>query len=318
MNTQKQTQVQYQVINEDRQGQRLDNFLIASLKGLPKSHIYRIIRKGEVRVNKKRAKPDYRLRTGDIVRLPPLTISERTQINNIPDALLQRFKERVLYESDTLVILNKPIGIPVHGGTEVSLSVIDVARKLWPHSKNIELAHRLDKETSGCLILAKKRSALRIVHSLLREGKVHKKYIVLVKGQWKGGPKVVELALQKNQLQSGERMVFIDEQGKKAKTTFTPLQIFPKVSLLEADIETGRTHQIRVHAASLGHPVVGDEKYGDHDFNKQAKKLGFKRMFLHAHSIEFQWPEDQKIISVATPLDPEFAKAIEGFSNETI
>ncbi len=315
----KQTQVQYITIDEERQGQRLDNFLIASLKGLPKSHVYRIVRKGEVRINKKRVKPDYRLQIGDIVRLPPLTISEQTKISNVPDTLMTTFKNRILYESDALVILNKPIGIPVHGGTEVSLSVIDVARKLWPQCKNIELVHRLDKETSGCLILAKKRSALRMAHALLREGKVKKKYLVLVKGSWQKKKKTITLSLQKNQLQSGERMVFVDKEGKKAITTFTPQQVLAKVSLLEADIETGRTHQIRVHAASVGHPVVGDEKYGDHEFNKLAKKLGFKRMFLHAYAIEFAWPDEtetdgQKIISAQAPLDAEFSKAVEGFS----
>lgn len=310
----KQTQVRYVVIDEERQGQRLDNFLIASLKGLPKSHIYRIVRKGEVRVNKKRVKPDYRLQTGDSVRLPPLTLSERTQISNVPDNLLQTFKDRILFESDSLIILNKPIGIPVHGGNEVSLSVIDVAKKLWPHCKGIELAHRLDKETSGCLILAKKRSALRAIHALLREGKIKKKYLVLVAGQWQGGPKTISLALQKNQLQSGERMVRIDEQGKMAITTFTPQEILKKATLLEADIETGRTHQIRVHAAYSGHPVIGDEKYGDHDFNKMAKKMGFKRMFLHAYFIEFEWPMDEKTIMVQAPLDAEFTQAIESFS----
>jgi len=304
------SQVEFLTVASDQGGQRIDNFLLRHLKGVPKTFIYRILRKGEVRVNKGRIKPDYRLQAGDQIRIPPIRRSD-AQKPLPPQRHITTLNERVLYEDDRVLILNKPAGMAVHGGSGISLGVIETMRAGRPDLHFLELVHRLDRETSGCLVLAKKRSALRQLHTLLREGEVDKRYLALVKGPWAHGRKRVDLALQKNTLRSGERMVNVDEEGKSAVSTFIPLAVGRHASLMEIRIETGRTHQIRVHAAHLGHPLAGDDKYGDRDFNRELQKLGLKRLFLHARSLAFSLTEPQREIAVNAPLDPELTRVLE-------
>ena len=297
--------VQYIVINQEVSGQRIDNFLVTYLKGVPKSHIYRILRKGEVRVNKKRVKPLYRLQTGDQVRLPPLHIDDKPPPKTPPKSLLAELQQRILYETKTVLIINKPSGIAVHGGSGVSIAILEALKSLYPHSPQLELAHRLDADTSGCLILAKRRSVLREIHDLLRTGAVHKQYWALTKGHWRKDELRVDVPLLKNQVQSGERVVRVNAEGKPSLTEFKPLQTFNDVSLMEVTLHTGRTHQIRVHAQFRGHPVIGDEKYGDKELNKKMRQLGVKRLFLHSRLIEFTLPSTGELISVTAPLDED-------------
>ncbi len=294
-------------VQSDQDGQRLDNFLITHLKGVPKSHIYRIVRKGDVRVNKGRIKPDYRLQAGDAVRIPPLRVSERGEkdLANPGARVLQRLGDSILFEDEGLLILNKPSGIAVHGGSGLSYGVIEALRVLYPNAPFLELVHRLDRDTSGCLMIAKKRSALRRVHELLRTGGVNKRYLALVKGRWQGGSRTVSAALRKNTLQSGERMVFVDAAGKEATSIFQPHSVFAEASLMQITLLQGRTHQIRVHARHIDHPVAGDEKYGDDEFNRRMQSKGLKRLFLHARSLSFQMPETGQKISVTAPLSAD-------------
>lgn len=297
--------VQYLTIPADFAGQRIDNYLVNLLKSVPKTHIYRILRKGEVRVNKKRVDPDYKLQAGDLVRLPPLHIEEK----KIPPTPSQRLRnelaKRIIFEDEKLLIINKLSGIPVHGGSGVSLGIIEALRSMYPKLTQLELVHRLDLETSGCLIIAKKRSVLRELHQLLREGKVRKVYRALTKGHWKPNELRVEESLLKNQLSSGERIVRVHAEGKPSVTLFEPLHIFKQAMLMEAVLETGRTHQIRVHAKHRGHPLAGDEKYGDREFNKHMRQLGLKRLFLHAYSLEFCLPSTGQLIKISAPLDDD-------------
>ncbi len=298
--------VQYLSITEDFAGQRIDNFLIARLKNVPKTHIYRILRKGEVRVNKKRAKPSYKLQAGDQVRLPPLQIDTASRVPPRPGNQLMSFlADRILYEDAGLLIINKPSGIPVHGGSSVKLGVVEALRCMYPKLPQLELAHRLDADTSGCLVLAKKRSILRELHELLRARKVKKVYWVLTKGHWKDSELRVDVPLLKNQLSSGERIVRVNQEGKSSVTVFRTLKTFAQTSLMEATLETGRTHQIRVHARHRGHPVAGDEKYGDKELNKQLREAGLRRLFLHAYLIHFVLPSSGQEIQVSAALDGE-------------
>ncbi len=305
--------VRYLTITEDYAGQRIDNFLITHLKNVPKTRIYRILRKGEVRVNKKRAQPSYRLQAGDIVRLPPMQIDDKP----IPVAPNQRvvalLQNRILYEDKGMLILNKPAGMPVHGGSGVSMGVIEALRVMYPKLPHLELAHRLDRDTSGCLIIAKKRSILKELHQLLREGRVHKVYLTLTKGQWKKSELKVNVALRKNHLSSGERVVKVDPEGKESLTVFEPMQSFGDAMLMEATLHTGRTHQIRVHACYRHHPIAGDEKYGDPEFNKQMKQYGLKRLFLHSHRLEFKLPSTEQHIKVIAPLDADLQACLNKF-----
>jgi 23S rRNA pseudouridine955/2504/2580 synthase len=312
---QRKTGVHYISIAEDNAGQRLDNFLINKLKGVPKSRLYRLIRKGEVRVNKKRASAFYKLQSGDNVRLPPLYADEKSA--NVPpsQATAQLLQSRILYEDDNLIVINKPAGMSVHAGTTVRVGVVEAMRHIYPHLKNLELAHRLDSETSGCLVLAKKKRILRELHTLLREGKVAKIYWALTMGKWKRSELKVDLPLQKEFRDGGKHVVKVDETGKTALTLFNPLKIFPDASLVEVRLMTGRTHQIRVHAASRLHPIAGDDRYGDPEFNKLARKRGLKRMFLHARSIDFTLPSLNQRIRVEAPLDPDLEKGIDAFES---
>lgn len=304
MKNQEHTKVQKITVDAEYEGQRIDNYLIRTLKGVPKSMIYRILRRGEVRVNKGRIKPTYRLQPGDELRIPPIRMSAGSDAGST--ATGESLESRILYEDKRLIILNKPSGLAVHGGSGIQFGVIESMRKARTDLHFLELAHRLDRDTSGCLILAKKRSALRQLHELLREGKVQKRYLALVQGNWQYGNKRINEPLQKQTLRSGERIVRVSEQGKSASSTFRPLAVSKKASLLEVEIHTGRTHQIRVHAAHSGHPIAGDEKYGDEAFNRYLAGMGFKRLFLHARGVAFELQEPYVDIVVNAPLDKKF------------
>jgi 23S rRNA pseudouridine955/2504/2580 synthase len=307
--------VRWVEIDTERAGQRIDNFLVASLKGVPKSRIYRMLRKGEVRVNKGRVKATYRLIAGDSVRIPPVRTAEVPE--NLPpsDRVLRLIDESILMEEKGFLILNKPSGIAVHGGSGLSYGVIEALRALRPEAPFLELVHRLDRDTSGCLIIAKRRSVLRELHHLLRTDGMDKRYLALVKGKWRGGEKRVDAPLLKNTLRSGERVVKVSEEGKTALSIFRPVAAFESATLVEVLLKTGRTHQIRVHAASIGHPVAGDEKYGDEAFNRELREMGLKRLFLHARSLVFRLPELEGEVRIEAPLPPELETFLERLKN---
>jgi 23S rRNA pseudouridine955/2504/2580 synthase len=302
--------VRWVEISAEDAGQRIDNFLQRFLKGVPKSRIYRLLRKGEVRVNKGRARPEYRIKSGDQVRIPPVRVAA-ARATRPREAELGGLVEAQLYEDERLLVLNKPAGMAVHGGSGVSFGVIEALRALRPSAPYLELVHRLDRDTSGCLMIAKRRSELRNLHQLLRTGQVHKRYLLLVQGVWKHGPREVDVALKKNQLRGGERVVTVDQEGKQALTRFRPLVCYSGASLMEAELETGRTHQIRVHAAHLGYPLAGDAKYGDAGFNREMRSLGLKRLFLHAHYVAFRDPDRDRTVEVSAPLSAELRKLIQ-------
>lgn len=297
--------VNHLTVDETAENQRLDNFLTTQLKGVPSSRIYRAIRKGEVRINQRRVAADYRLQLGDVVRVPPIRVAEREEKPHPPAKILERLEQSILIETNELLIINKPSGLPVHGGSGINTGLIEALRVLRPHVKLLELVHRLDKDTSGCLMIAKKRRMLVDLHQLLTHKQVHKQYLALVKGQWQGGERWVDQPLKKNVLRSGERMVSVNDQGKEAVTKFRPIKIFQQATLVEAQPLTGRTHQIRVHAAYLGHPLAGDEKYGDAAFNKAMRALGLKRLFLHSAGIYCRLPDDNTVIGVCALMDDE-------------
>lgn len=301
--------VEIVVIEEDAAGQRLDNFLLTRLKGVPKSHVYRLLRKGEVRVNKGRARPEYRLATGDAVRLPPVRMSQPDAPTPLGRLAGERLEARILHEDDRLVVLDKPSGIAVHGGSGLSHGVIEALRAARPAAPFLELVHRLDRETSGCLLIAKRRSTLRSLHGLLREGRVEKRYLALVMGSWQQGNVRLEDRLLKS-LRGGERMVSVDESGKAAASIFRPVEIAADASLLEVRIMTGRTHQIRVQAAAAGHPLAGDDRYGDRDFNRRMRAMGLNRLFLHAASVGWEEPGGEWR-SFSAPLPEELREALE-------
>lgn len=311
----KKSAVRLVTISYDQADQRLDNFLLGQLKGVPRSHVYRLIRKGEVRVNKKRVTAFYRLKKGDSVRLPPLFLAEKAKIAAPSKETLALLAKRVLYEDDNLIILNKPSGMSVHAGSTVRIGIIEAMRYLFPKLPQLELAHRLDSETSGCLILAKKKRILREVHALLREGKVTKIYWALTKGHWKQTECSVNLPLHKHYRVGGKHLVDVDQQGKTAHSLFHSLQTFNQGSLMEVSIFTGRTHQIRVHAQAQGHPIAGDDRYGDVQFNQFVRKLGLKRMFLHARLVDFTLPSTGQHIKVIAPLEPELEQFIKAFAD---
>jgi 23S rRNA pseudouridine955/2504/2580 synthase len=290
-------------ISEEAGGQRIDNYLLKILKGVPKSHVYRILRSGEVRVNSGRAKPAYRLRPGDELRLPPVRVAARApRATPPPNAKLEH---AILYEDEHLLVLNKPSGIAVHGGSGVSFGVIEQLRSQRPLARFLELVHRLDRDTSGLLLLAKKRSALTALHTELRAGRVQKYYLTLVKGKWRNAKQSVRLNLHKYVLASGERRVAVDTEGEQSHTVFDLQQAWREFSLLRAELKTGRTHQIRVHLAHLGYPIAGDDKYGDFAFNKDLARAGLKRMFLHASRVSFKHPATATMLTLEAPLPDE-------------
>ncbi|MFT6268188.1 MAG: 23S rRNA pseudouridine955/2504/2580 synthase [Alphaproteobacteria bacterium] len=301
--------VQFVTIEEDNHLQRIDNYLISKMKGVPKSKIYRILRKGEVRVNKKRAKPDYKLQTNDYLRIPPVKLDESPSAQlNVSN--LAYIKDAIIYEDDRLLVINKPSGMAVHGGSGLTYGLIEALRALRPNSPYLELVHRLDRDTSGCIVIAKKRSALRHLHEQLRDKKMDKTYHALVDGHWPEKRTKVKAGLQKNQLQSGERMVFADEDGKPSETRFSVIKHYSQASLLEAKPITGRTHQIRVHCQFAGHSIANDSKYGNESFSKYIKTLGCKRLFLHAKSIEFIHPLSEKPVMFEAPYDKHLSHLI--------
>lgn len=291
-------------ISADESGQRIDNYLLNKLKGVPKSLIYRIVRKGEVRVNKGRIKPEYKLQAGDIVRVPPVRVAEKeqapisTKLNKVA-----QLENQILFEDDCLIVLNKPSGIAVHGGSGLNFGVIEALRALRPDARFLELVHRLDRDTSGILLIAKKRSALRHLHEQLRIKTVQKDYLALVRGQWQSHCKQIQAPLLKNELASGERIVRVSEQGKPSETRFSIEERYANATLIKASPITGRTHQIRVHCQYAGHPIALDDKYGDKEFDQQMSALGLDRLFLHAASIRFEHPKSGETLRINAPLD---------------
>ncbi|OUS06002.1 23S rRNA pseudouridine(955/2504/2580) synthase [Gammaproteobacteria bacterium 42_54_T18] len=300
--------VQLVTVTDDQDGQRLDNFLKSRLKGVPKSMLYRIIRKGEVRINKKRAKPDTRVQTDDIVRIPPVRMADKDQSEPLVGSRIQNLiSDRILFEDDGLIVLNKPSGIAVHGGSGLSFGVIEALRQMRPESTFLELVHRLDRETSGCLMIAKKRSVLKRLHAYLRDGGMDKTYQALVVGRWKGKQHRIDSPLQKFHLASGERVVKVSREGKASLTNFRLLEHLQGATFVEAKPVTGRTHQIRVHTQFSGHPIAGDDKYTSREQNEPFKALGLKRLFLHAAKIEIPGVDGEKAMVIEAPLDDELA-----------
>lgn len=313
--------VQHIKVDEEQVQQRLDNFLFKILKGVPKSHVYRIIRHGEVRVNKKRAKPDYKLNFGDDVRVPPLRMSE-SKNTFVSQSMEEQLSSCILYEDDALLVINKPAGIAVHGGSGVNFGIIEALREMRPRVRFLELVHRLDRETSGCLVLAKKRAVLLEIQSQLTKRTVQKIYWALLHQPWSGSKnRHVDAPLHKNSLRSGERIVSVHSEGKPSITNFSLLENFSQYCLVSALPKTGRTHQIRVHAAYLGHPIVGDAKYTKpaltnqtdgcekENLSKKVKERGHKnRLYLHAHAIQFML--DGKKLRFEAPLDQKFSEML--------
>ncbi len=300
-------EVKWLTVDEESAGQRLDNFLIRHLKGVPKTHVYRIIRSGEVRINKGRASADTRIENGDVVRLPPVRISNKVAEKAARPAPSREFP--LLLEDDALMAIDKPAGVAVHGGSGVSFGVIEQLRQARPQAKLLELVHRLDRETSGILLVAKKRSALKHVQDQFRERETGKTYLALVQGNWPEKIKVIDSSLHKYLLADGERRVRVtsndDPDGMRSITLVKVAQRLEGCTLLEVTIKTGRTHQIRVHLASQGHPIAGDDKYGDFEWNKALTKQGLKRMFLHAWRLQFTHPATGKRVELKSPLPPE-------------
>ena len=312
----KKTPVEWVDIDENHQDQRIDNFLITRQKGVPKSLIYRILRKGEVRVNKKRVKPEYKLQSGDQVRIPPMTISDVSQDRKPSPKLkkVNQLESMILFEDDCFLILNKPSGIAVHGGSGLSFGVIEALRSLRPRQKFLELAHRLDRETSGCLVIAKKRSALKSFHEQLKKKTMQKNYLALVRGQWQKHDKVVNAPLLKKTLASGERIVRVHPEGKASETRYKIVQSFTKCTLVQASPVTGRTHQIRVHCQHAGHAIACDEKYGDASFDADMKKAGLQRLFLHAASLRFYHPKLEQTVVYEAPLPSDLQHTLDQLS----
>lgn len=310
MSEQEHTQVRWQQVSADEAGQRLDNYLLNQLKGVPKSMVYRIVRKGEVRVNKKRVKPAYRLQAHDQVRIPPVRQKPASALPNPKLAQVQRVGANVVFEDDYLLVVNKPAGVAVHGGSGLQFGVIEALRALRPELHFLELVHRLDRETSGLLLLAKKRSALRRLHEQLREKTMRKKYLALVAGQWPVGRRKVTAPLYKNQLQSGERIVRASDEGKESLTRFKIRQKYMEATLIEASPVTGRTHQIRVHCQVAGHPIAGDPKYGTDQFTGEMAAKGLERMFLHASELHLSHPDSGQPVRLEAPMEPALEQVL--------
>ncbi len=300
----------YQDIDSDLVGPRLDNFLLGQLKGVPRSHVYRLIRSGQVRVNSGRVRASYRLKIGDRVRVPPVS-RRATARPRIPEGGLQWLEDRILAEDSRLLVLDKPPGMAVHAGTGIDFGCIEALRSLRPGLRALDLVHRLDRGTSGCLLVAKRRSALRRLHRLLRDGGVQKRYLTLLRGSWQHGRVNVDARLLTQRQRNGESFVSVNESGKSALSRFSVVENYgARATLMEVSIATGRTHQIRAHAAYMGHPVAGDDRYGDADFNAELEKLGLRRIFLHAHAVDFVWPDSEEEFMISSPL-PEDLRAVQ-------
>jgi 23S rRNA pseudouridine955/2504/2580 synthase len=302
-----QNSVYYVDIDQDRAGQRIDNFLISLLKGVPKQRVYRILRRGEVRVNSKRTSPFYRLTAGDKIRIPPVRIA-KTTAPLLPDKFDQaQLDDRIIYEDSSILAISKPAGMPVHGGTGQQCGLIEAIRLLRPESRFLELVHRLDLETSGCLLIAKKRSALRILHEHFRENRVYKNYQALVVGQVQKHRQFVEAPIRKEHNSDGSRKVFIATNGKQATTEICCIRHWGQYTHIECRPRTGRTHQIRVHTQFIGHPIIGDQRYGNEKANKIARVNGLNRLFLHASSLRFPHPESTEMITLDSVLEEDLA-----------
>ncbi|MBA6412172.1 23S rRNA pseudouridine(955/2504/2580) synthase RluC [Parahaliea sp. F7430] len=287
-------------ISEEDAGQRLDNYLLRVLKGVPKTRIYRGLRKGEFRVNKGRVKADYRIKSGDVLRLPPIRTPAAGEVPVVPGFWLEQLRQRVVYEDPGLLVLDKPSGLAVHGGSGLNFGLIECLRQLRPEDRRLELVHRLDRDTSGLIMVARKPAVLRELHQLLRSDKVDKRYLALVAGKWPRTLKLVDAPLEKNIVQSGERMVRVSKEGKRSLTEFSVVERFKEATLVEAKPITGRTHQIRVHAQHAGFPLLGDPKYSDAKSEALCQKLGLKRLFLHAWSLRFSLPDSGRLALQAT------------------
>lgn len=294
--------VQWVEVGEGQSGQRVDNFLITRLKGVPRTLVYRIVRKGEVRVNKKRVKADYRLETGDMVRIPPLKLAPREAVKQVSEGLRNLLAGSVLVEGPGWLVLNKPAGLPVHGGSGVKIGLIEALRQVREDLDFLELVHRLDRDTSGCLLLAKSRPALLALNDSLKRQQMDKQYLALVAGRWPARREFVSARLDRFDAGNGERRVRVDAAGKVARTRFAVRESFPKATLVAAEPVTGRTHQIRVHAAHAGHPLLGDDKYGSREGGALARHLGLTRLFLHAESLTFPEPSSGRPVQIRAPL----------------
>jgi 23S rRNA pseudouridine955/2504/2580 synthase len=295
--------VRYIEVAEDEAGQRIDNYLIARLKGVPKSHVYRILRSGEVRINSKRAEARQKVVAGDRIRIPPVRVAERGEAEPAP-----HYKLPILFEDEHFVAIDKPSGIAVHGGSGIAHGVIESLRAMRPDARFLELVHRLDRDTSGVLLVAKKRSALTAFHEMLRTREMDKRYLAGVAGRFRNEKQRVAVALAQRVNKEGEKRVSVSRDGQEAETIFRLVTRGERFSLLEAELLTGRTHQIRVHLAHLGHPVLGDDKYGDFELNKQLRKAGLKRMFLHAAKLSFDHPISGAAVELASPLPKDLEK----------
>lgn len=301
-------------VGEEGEGQRVDNYLTRLLKGVPKSHVYRILRSGEVRVNSGRVAPDHRLKLGDRLRVPPIKTARPAAVPGAAASAPARLAGRVLHEDEAILVLDKPSGMAVHGGSGVSMGVIEQLRRERPNAAFLELVHRLDRDTSGVLVLAKKRSALVDLHTQLRQGETQKLYLALAKGRWTDAKRNVKAGLYKYVLPSGERRVRVQDDGQAAQTIFRLKKAWAHWSLVEAELKTGRTHQIRVHLAHLGHPIAGDDKYGDFDANKRLAAEGLKRMFLHAWKLSVIHPATATRMAFEAPLPPDLSAFMERLS----
>lgn len=300
--------VRYVTIAADEAGQRIDNFLMSRLKGLPRSRVYRLLRRGEVRVNKGRVQPTYRICAGDVVRIPPVQL-EGPAAAPVAAGTRDFLLSRILHEDARLIVLDKPAGMAVHGGSGLSFGVIEALRAARRDCHFLELVHRLDRETSGCLLIAKRRSYLRALHEALRENRIEKRYLALVAGRWSRGALRLEHQLVVTRGAGGERTVRTAATGKRAVCRVKPVEPGPAASLVEVTLETGRTHQIRVQLSAEGHPLGGDERYGDPAFNRRLRELGLARMFLHAHALEFDDPVSGEPRSFSAPL-PDDLRAV--------
>jgi len=297
-------------------GQRIDNFLLRHFKNVPRSRIYRLLRKGEVRVNRKRVEAEYRLVEGDELRLPPVRIEPATGPSRPSQSLTELIEKSIVHEDARILVIDKPAGVAVHGGSGMSFGVIEALRASRP-AESLELVHRLDRDTSGCLIVARGRAALTSLHALIRAGGMHKSYLALVAGSWQLGTKRIDAPLSTDERRHGERHVRVAREGKASVSVFKPIQFFGKrATLMQVDIPTGRTHQIRVHAAFAGHPLLGDDKYGERVLNQDMRQLGLKRIFLHARSIAFDWPGSGEPFHVSAPLPPDLAAVLDALGDQ--
>jgi 23S rRNA pseudouridine955/2504/2580 synthase len=305
------TALTLRTVTADESGQRIDNFLMRHFKSVPRSRVYRLLRKGEVRVNRKRVDAEYRIQAGDEVRLPPVRIEADAQPGRPSSSLLELIERAVIFQDRHVLVIDKPAGVAVHGGSGMSFGIIEALRASRPR-ETLELVHRLDRDTSGCLIIARDRSTLTALHALIRNGGMHKTYLALVAGSWQLGTKRIDAPLATDNRQHGERHVRVAAAGKDSVSVFKPVQFFGSLAtLMEVDIPTGRTHQIRVHASFAGHPLLGDDKYGDRSRNADLKSHGLKRTFLHAQSVAFEWPGSGVPFHVSAPLPAELAAVLD-------